>query len=83
MSNRLAITLLIYGLAQGALFGAGVTAVIIADLTAVQSGWAIAGVVAASLLIAAPIAWKIAPLMRAGHQQRLARKNSLGAPFPT
>ena len=84
MSNRLIISLLIYGMVQGVLFGAGVIAVLASPLgnDAATAGYGISLVVAVSLVLAIPVAWKAAPMLRARHQRRLARKNRLGAPYP-
>ncbi|WP_084396714.1 hypothetical protein [Henriciella aquimarina] len=81
MSNRLAITLLIYGMAQGVLFGFGLLAVLVTPLAA-HAAIAIPAVVVLSAALAAPLAWKVAPIMRARHQKRLARQDKLGDALP-
>jgi len=81
MSNRLAITLLIYGMVQAVIFGAGLLTLFWSPLKS-DSGLLISMVILFSLLLAAPIAWTIAPLMRARHQRRLAREGKLGAASP-
>ncbi len=81
MTNRLAITLLIYGMAQAVIFGAGLLALLWSPLKD-NSAILLAAVVVLSLILAVPAAWKIAPLMRAKHQRTLAREDKLGAPYP-
>ena len=76
MSNRLAITFLIYGMIQAVLFGAGAVAVLATPLRD-QAAILLPLVVVVSAGLAIPFAWKIAPLMRAAHQRRMARRNDL------
>lgn len=76
MSNRLAITLLIYGMVQAVLFGAGALTVLATPLK-VQAAILLPLVVVVSAGLAIPFAWKIAPRMRAAHQRRMARRNDL------
>lgn len=81
MSNRTAITLLIYGMAQAVLFGAGLILVVATPLSS-HAAYSISAVVLISALISAPLAWKIAPVLRARHQRRHAREEKLGSPTP-
>ncbi|MEH6410394.1 MAG: hypothetical protein V7741_07710 [Hyphomonas sp.] len=76
MSNRLAITFLIYGMIQAVLFGAGAVAVLATPLKD-QAAILLPLVVVVSAGLAIPFAWKIAPRMRAAHQRRMARRNDL------
>jgi hypothetical protein len=73
--TRAGIAALIYPMANAVLFGAGLIAVL--TLPASQAGMAngIAAVVAASLILAAPLAWWLAPRLRARYwRQRRARR---------
>jgi len=81
MSNRLAITLLIYGMVQAVIFGAGLLTLLWSPLKA-DTGTLIAIIAAFSLVLAAPAAWMLSPMMRSKHQRRLARDGKLGEPFP-
>ena len=81
MTNRMAISLLIYGLVQAVLFGVGMIAIVVTPLSN-YAIYSIPAVVLLSALIAVPVAWKVAPIMRARHQRRLAREGKLGDPTP-
>ncbi|WP_300395646.1 hypothetical protein [Henriciella sp.] len=81
MSNRLAITLLIYGMAAFVIYGIGMIAVLATPLQA-YAEYAIPAVFALSALLAIPIAWKVAPITRSRHQRKLVREDKLGAPYP-
>ncbi len=65
MSTRFRITMLIYGMVNAVLFGAG--AITVLSVRAWQEQWKflIPAVVVASIVLAAPIAWLIAPWLRA------------------
>ena len=73
MTNRTAISLLIYGIVQGVLFGAGILAVVYIPVLKAHAALSIPIVISASIAAAIPLSWKIAPLMRARHQRRMAR----------
>ena len=69
MKTQLAIAALIYMMVQGVLFGAGAVLVLATPLTEFAMTlmpW----VVAISLIISIPIAWTIAPRMRARYWRR-------------
>ena len=82
MSNQLAITLLIYGMVQAVLFGIGMLAIMWTPLEA-YAPYAIPAMIAVTAAISIPVAWKVAPILRARHQKRLAREDKLGAPYPS
>lgn len=71
MSNRTAITLLIYGMVQAVIFGAGLLTLLWSPLKS-DSGVLIATIVVFSLVLAAPAAWMITPMMRSRHQRKMA-----------
>lgn len=81
MTNRLAITLLIYGMVQAVIFGAGLLTLLWSPLRD-NSAVLFTSIVVFSLILAAPAAWMIAPLLRAKHQRTLAREDKLGEPYP-
>lgn len=64
MSTRFRLALLIYGMANAVIFGAG--AITVLSFPSLQEEWPILlpVVVVASLVLAAPLAWAIAPRMR-------------------
>lgn len=64
MSTRFRLALLIYGMVNAVIFGAG--AITVLSLPSLQEEWPILlpVVVVASLVLAAPLAWAIAPRMR-------------------
>lgn len=63
--TRLEIAVLIYMVANAGLFGAGLVAVLALPVLSTHAGVAIPAVVILSLVLAAPIAWQIAPRLRA------------------
>ncbi len=75
MSTRLAITLLVYGMVQAVLFGAGLLLLLWTPLAADAATYFPAMVIF-SALISVPVAWKLAPRLRASHQRRLARQRT-------
>jgi hypothetical protein len=67
--NRLGIAALIYSMTNAVIFGAGIITVL--NLPSLRSNariW-IPVIVAASLVLAAPAAWLIAPRLRAHYRQ--------------
>ena len=74
MSNRLRITLLIYSMTNAIIFGAGVIAVLsLPSLNADAAFW-IPVVVVASFILAAPVAWLVAPRLQARYDRRCAER---------
>ena len=72
-ATRAQIALLIYLMTNGVLFGAGIILVMTWSALSVDAGFWISVVVGASFILAAPIAWGIAPRMRARYwRQRMA-----------
>ena len=69
-ATRAQIALLIYLMTQGVLFGAGLILVMTLPALSVDAGFWIAVIVAASVILAAPIAWWIALRMRARYWRR-------------
>jgi hypothetical protein len=69
-ATRAQIALLIYSMTNGVLFGAGVILVLTWPALSVNAGFWILAVIAASFILAAPIAWWIAPRMRARYWRR-------------
>jgi len=64
-ASRLRITALIYTMTNAVLFGVGLIAVLTVPELARNAAYLIPAVVVASLILAAPIAWGIAPRLRA------------------
>jgi len=70
--TRLGIAALIYSMANAVMFGAGlITVLTVPALRADAATW-IPAIVAASLVLAAPAAWLIAPRLRARYWRRRA-----------
>jgi len=67
---RAQIATLIYVMTNGVLFGAGIILVLTWPALSADAGFWISAVVAASFILAAPIAWWIAPRMRARYWRR-------------
>jgi len=77
-STRTQIAALIYTMTNAMLFGAGLIVVLMVPALNANAGFWIAVVVGASLIIAAPLAWLIAPRLRA----RYWRRRLLASPSP-
>ena len=76
MNNRLRIALLIYSMTNAVIFGAGLIAVLnVPTLRADVVFW-ISVVVVASLILAAPVAWLIAPRLQARYARRRSEKQT-------
>ena len=69
-ATRAQIALLIYMMISGVLFGAGVILVLTWPALSANAGFWISAVVGASFILAAPVAWWIAPRMRARYWRR-------------
>lgn len=67
---RAQITALIFSMTNAVLFGAGLVTVLLMGLSAQATGLGIAIVTAFSFLIAAPVAWMIAPRLRARYWRK-------------
>jgi hypothetical protein len=68
--NRFRIAVLIYSMTNAVVFGAGIIAVLnVPELSANATFW-IPVVVVASLILAAPLAWLIAPRLQARYDRR-------------
>ena len=67
---RAQISALIFTMTNAVLFGAGLIAVLLVPALNANAGFWIAMVVAFSLLVAAPVAWLIAPRLRARYWRR-------------
>jgi hypothetical protein len=65
ISTRTRIAILIYSMTNAVLFGIGIVTVLNVPSLAAHAGIGIPVVVILSLLLAAPIAWFIAPRLRA------------------
>jgi hypothetical protein len=75
---RTQISLLIFSMTSAVLFGAGLIVVLMVLALNANAGLWISLVITASLVIAAPFAWLIAPRLRA----RYWRKRLLASPSP-
>jgi hypothetical protein len=78
---RTQIAVLIYSMTNGVMFGAGLIVVLMVPALNEFAGFWIAVVVAASLVLAAPFAWLMAPRLRARYWRRrlLAAPSSLAS----
>jgi hypothetical protein len=70
ISTRTRIAILIYSMTNAVLFGIGIVTVLNVPSLAAHAGIGIPVVVVLSLLLAAPIAWFIAPHLRARYWRR-------------
>jgi hypothetical protein len=77
-STRTQIAALLYSMTNAVLFGAGLIVVLMVPVLNANAGFWIASVVVASLIVAAPFAWFIAPRLRA----RFWRRRLLASPSP-
>jgi hypothetical protein len=67
--NRLRIAVLIYSMTNAVIFGAGIIAVLSVSALAANAHIWIPVVVVASLILAAPFAWLIAPRLQARYDR--------------
>jgi hypothetical protein len=79
VSTRSRIALLIYGVVNAVLFGIGVVAVLSVPAWAAQAAYLIPAVVVLSLVLSAPLAWWIAPRLRARFARRQAAREAAAA----
>ncbi len=70
MSTRLRLAILIYGMIQGVVFGIGTVLVLAVPSFSEQAMTLMPTVVILSIILAAPIAWFVAPRMRLRFWQR-------------
>jgi len=78
------IAVLIYSMTNSVMFGAGLIFVLMVPALNANAGFWISAVVAASLILAAPFAWLVAPRLRARYwRQKLLAKRSMLANAPT
>jgi hypothetical protein len=76
-ATRAQIAALIYSMINGVLFGTGLVLVLTLPVLSADAGFWIAVVVVASLIAAAPIAWAMAPRLRARYWRRRAAAEHL------
>lgn len=79
VSTRSRIALLIYGVVNAVLFGVGAVAVLSVPALAEQAAYLIPALVALSLLLSIPLAWWIAPRLRARFARRQAARAAAAA----
>ena len=75
---RAQLAVLIYTMTNSVLFGAGLITVLTVPALNAEAAYAIPAVVVSSILIAAPVAWFLAPRLRARywrHRQAIAPRN--------
>ena len=74
-STRVQIAALIYSMTNSVLFGAGLVLVLAAPVLNADAGFWISVVVGASLILSGPIAWWMAPRLRARYWKRRSVAN--------
>ena len=80
--TRAGIAVLIYSMANGVLFGAGLILVLSLPALSADIGLWISVVVGASFILAAPIAWWMAPRLRARYwRQRITAPVMMSEPL--
>ena len=80
--TRAGIAALIYSMASGVLFGAGLILVLTLPVLNANAGFWISVVVGASFILAAPIAWWMAPRLRARYWwQRVTAPATMSEPL--
>ena len=76
-ATRAQIAALIYSMINAILFGSGLVLVLTLPVLSADAGFWISVVVVASLVLAAPIAWAMAPRLRARYWRRRASEDQL------
>jgi hypothetical protein len=80
-NTRFRVAALIFTMTNAVIFGAGlVTVLLIPSLAAAAMEW-IPVVVIASFILAAPIAWMLAPRLRARFERRRSMRGGLTVPL--
>ena len=80
--TRAGIAVLIYSMASGVLFGAGLILVLTLPVLNANAGFWISVIVGASFILAAPIAWWMAPRLRARYwRQRVTAAAMMSEPL--
>jgi hypothetical protein len=80
--TRAGIAVLIYSMANGVLFGAGLILVLTLPVLNANAGFWISVIVGASFILAAPIAWWMAPRLRARYwRQRVTAAAMMSEPL--
>jgi hypothetical protein len=74
--TRLQIAALIYSMTNSVLFGAGLVVVLTLPMLNADAGFWISVLVGTSFILAAPIAWWLAPRLRARYWRRPTAANS-------
>jgi hypothetical protein len=77
---RTQIAILVYAMTNAVLFGAGLVVVLMVPALNASAGLWIALVVATSLIVSAPVAWLIAPRLRARYWRQRQSAPQLLAP---
>ncbi|MDI1346998.1 MAG: hypothetical protein PSV22_23335 [Pseudolabrys sp.] len=77
---RIQIAAVVYVMTSAVLFGAGLVFVLMVPALSAYAGLSIALVVAASVIVAAPISWLIAPRLRARYWRQRQSAPQLLAP---
>jgi hypothetical protein len=75
--TRVQIAALLYSMTNGVLFGAGLILVLTVPGLSADAGFWISVVVAASFVLAVPIAWWMAPRLRAHYWRRGTAANDV------
>ncbi|MCM8733050.1 hypothetical protein TSH100_20285 [Azospirillum sp. TSH100] len=76
MSTRLRLAILIYGMIQGVVFGIGTVLVLAVPSFSEQAMTLMPTVVILSIVLAAPIAWFVAPRLRLRFWQQRERQQA-------
>jgi hypothetical protein len=80
-NTRFRVAALIFSMTNAVIFGAGlITVLLIPSLAAYATEW-IPVVVLGSFLLAAPVAWMLAPRLRARHERRRSMRSGLTVPL--
>lgn len=80
--TRVQIAALIYTMTSAVLFGAGLIAVLSVPALSAEAAIWIPAVVGLSFVLAAPVAWIIAPRLRARYWQQRTARNRHALPMP-
>ena len=82
IGTRAGIAVLIYSMASSVLFGAGLIVVLSLPALSADIGFWISVIVGASFILAAPIAWLMAPRLRARYwRQRVTAPAMMSEPL--
>ncbi|ABD86783.1 hypothetical protein [Rhodopseudomonas palustris] len=80
-NTRFRVAALIFTMTNAVIFGAGLVTVLLVPALSARAMELIPAVVVASFVLAAPLAWGLAPRLRARFERRRSMRGGIGVPL--